>query len=109
MEEVVVGVGMLCRGKSGQNGCRVEIGMDREKKGKYLKSWETTTTPPVKALIASAKLSIVGISKPFVGSSNNNIFGPSIANNANTILDFCPSDNVPIKAVCDSPLNPYLP
>jgi hypothetical protein len=31
----------------------------------------------VKALIASARLSIVGISKPFVGSSSNNILGPS--------------------------------
>jgi hypothetical protein len=54
----------------------------------YLKSWLTTTTPPLKALIASARLSMVGISKPFVGSSRSNMLGPSIARSAKTILDF---------------------
>lgn len=54
----------------------------------YLKSWETTTTPPEKALIASANESIVGISRPLVGSSSKSMFGDSIASSANTILLF---------------------
>ena len=47
-----------------------------------LKSWETTTTPPLKALMASAKESIVAKSKPLVGSSNKIKLGASNANNA---------------------------
>lgn len=54
----------------------------------YLKSWLTTTTPPLKALMASAKLSIVGISKPLVGSSNSSMLGLSMASRANTIRLF---------------------
>ena len=54
----------------------------------YLKSCDTTTTPPLKALIASARESIVGISKPLVGSSSKSMFGPSIARRAKTIRLF---------------------
>src|SRR5450432_3473859 len=63
----------------------------------------------VLTLIASAKESIVGISSPFVGSSNSSILGLSMARRANTIRLFCPSDSVPIKAVWESPLRPYFP
>lgn len=54
----------------------------------YLKSWETTTTPPEKALMASARESMVGISRPLVGSSRSNMFGDSMARRAKTIRDF---------------------
>jgi len=56
--------------------------------GTYRKSWETTTTPPLKALMASARESMVGISRPLVGSSSNSMLGPSIARRAKTIRDF---------------------
>jgi len=39
--------------------------------------------------MASASESMVGISRPLVGSSSNNMLGLSMASSANTILDFC--------------------
>jgi len=66
-----------------------KVGEGREGKGKYLKSWDTTTTPPEKALMASASESMVGMSRPLVGSSSNSMLGLSMARRANTILDFC--------------------
>jgi len=60
--------------------------LQEEKTSTYLKSWETTTTPPENALIASAKESMVGISRPLVGSSRSNMLGDSIASKANTTL-----------------------
>ena len=54
----------------------------------YRKSWDTTTTPPLNALMASARLSMVGISRPLVGSSKSNMLGASIASNAKTIRLF---------------------
>src|SRR5436190_1062846 len=54
----------------------------------YRKSCETTTTPPWNALMASARESMVGMSRPLVGSSSRSMLGPSMASRANTIRDF---------------------
>lgn len=62
-------------------------GTGKAAKHNYLKSWETTTTPPEKALIASARESMVGMSRPLVGSSSSNMLGLSMAKRAKTTRD----------------------
>lgn len=58
-----------------------------------LKSWLTRTRPPSKSFTASAKASIVSISKWLVGSSSSKRWGACHANQAKTTLHLCPSDN----------------
>ena len=48
------------------------------------KSWETSTRPPSKWLMASARASIVSMSKWLVGSSSNSMWGCCHASHANT-------------------------
>lgn len=63
------------------------------------KSWDTRTRPPSKLLMASAKASMVSMSKWLVGSSSNNICGHCHANQANTTRHLCPSESCLMGAV----------
>lgn len=58
-----------------------------------LKSWLTNTIPPSKSFTASARASMVSISKWFVGSSSKSRCGHCHASHANTTLHLWPSDN----------------
>mmetsp|Transcript_29434 Transcript_29434/g.59348 ORF Transcript_29434/g.59348 Transcript_29434/m.59348 type:complete len:207 (+) Transcript_29434:211-831(+) len=73
------------------------------------KSCETSTSPPLNALIASASESIDSMSKWFVGSSRKRMCGVHSAMYANTRRDFCPSDMCRIGCVCISPETPKRP
>lgn len=57
-----------------------------------LKSWLTSIMPPSNSLIASAKASIVSISRWLVGSSRNSMWGFCQASQAKQTLHFWPSD-----------------
>ena len=65
-----------------------------------LKSWLTSSIPPSKSFIASARASIVSISKWFVGSSNSSICGFCHASQANVTRHLCPSERFLIGQVC---------
>ena len=57
-----------------------------------LKSWLTKSTPPSKSLIASARESMVSMSRWLVGSSSNRRWGQRNANHAKITRQRCPSD-----------------
>ena len=65
-----------------------------------LKSWETNTKPPSKLLIASARASMVSMSKWLVGSSSSNICGDCHAIQAKTTRHRWPSLNCFSGDVC---------
>ena len=64
------------------------------------KSWLTRTIPPSKSLIASAKASMVSISKWLVGSSSNRRCGAWKASQAKTTRHRCPSDKLRMGQIC---------
>lgn len=57
-----------------------------------LKSWLTSIIPPSKSLIASARASIVSMSKWLVGSSRKSMWGFCQASHAKHTRHFCPSE-----------------
>ena len=56
------------------------------------KSWLTRTNPPSKSLMASARESMVSMSRWLVGSSSNNMCGFCQASQANITRHLCPSE-----------------
>ncbi|BAT09539.1 Os09g0572450 [Oryza sativa Japonica Group] len=74
-----------------------------------LKSWLTSTSPPSHSFSASARESIVSMSRWFVGSSSSSMCGSLHANHANITLLLCPSDRFLIGITCAFPDNPNLP
>ena len=56
------------------------------------KSWLTSIMPPSKVLMASARASMVSMSKWLVGSSSSSMCGRRKASQANTTRQRCPSD-----------------
>ena len=56
-------------------------------------SWDTSTTPPAKFLMASARLSIISMSSAFVGSSSNRRWACCLAMWQKTTLAFWPSES----------------
>ena len=68
-----------------------------------LKSWDTSTKPPLKPLMASASESMASMSRWLVGSSNSNRLGFFMQIMANTRRLCWPSLNSPILVVCILP------
>ena len=73
-----------------------------------LKSWETNTKPPSKLLIASARASMVSMSKWLVGSSSSSICGDCHAIQAKTTRHRWPSLNCFSGDVCKKRQYTYL-
>ena len=73
-----------------------------------LKSWETNTKPPSKLLMASARASMVSMSKWLVGSSSSSIWGDCHAIQAKTTRHRWPSLNCFSGDVCKKRQYTYL-
>lgn len=65
-----------------------------------LKSWLTSIIPPSNSLMASAKASIVSMSKWLVGSSRNSMWGFCHASQAKHTRHFWPSDKFLMGLTC---------
>ena len=70
-----------------------------------LKSWLTSIIPPSKSLIASARASIVSMSRWLVGSSSSNRWGRCQASHAKMTRQRWPSDRLPIGHVWQQSIN----
>lgn len=65
-----------------------------------LKSWLTSIIPPSKSLIASARASIVSMSRWLVGSSRKSMWGFCQASHAKHTRHFCPSERFRMGLTC---------
>mmetsp|Transcript_136006 Transcript_136006/g.235940 ORF Transcript_136006/g.235940 Transcript_136006/m.235940 type:complete len:331 (+) Transcript_136006:892-1884(+) len=74
-----------------------------------LRSWDTTTTAPLKLLSASVRLSTVSMSKWLEGSSSSSRLCGTSANRANATRAFSPPERYPISRIDLSPDNPKAP